>query len=209
MLYIVREMKQDSKVTLSAGEMQLVTDSNWILTKRIITEKAIDILGQLASCAQEVLDQSDLPFELKKIAPKISKGENYLGLPWLMLDYPRLFDNEKIFAIRTMFWWGNFFSITLHLRGYYVKAFQNKLIQNINWLKTEDFFICTNTDEWQHHFNESNYVAVKNLSQKEIETFFLGNDFIKIAKKIPLQQWNEMPLLLQQSYTGLLKILED
>ena len=49
--------------------------------------------------------------------PKIAKGENYLQLPYVLLDYPRCFDKENIFAIRTMFWWGNFFSITLHLSG--------------------------------------------------------------------------------------------
>ena len=52
-------------------------------------------------------------------SPKISKGENYRGLPYVMLDYPRLFGREEVLAIRTFFWWGHGFSVTLHLKGGY------------------------------------------------------------------------------------------
>jgi hypothetical protein len=48
---------------------------------------------------------------------KISRGENYQLLPYIILDYPSYFSRNNIFAVRTMFWWGNFFSITLHLSG--------------------------------------------------------------------------------------------
>ncbi len=34
-----------------------------------------------------------------------------------MLDYPRAFGRDSIFACRTFFWWGRFFSLTLHLAG--------------------------------------------------------------------------------------------
>ena len=33
----------------------------------------------------------DLPGDIAAIAPKIARGENYLGLPYVMLDYPRYF----------------------------------------------------------------------------------------------------------------------
>ena len=35
---------------------------------------------------------------------------------------PAVFSKENIFAIRTMFWWGNFFSISLHVSGKYFKT---------------------------------------------------------------------------------------
>ena len=63
-------------------------------------------------------------------SPKISKGENYKGLPWLVLDYPRYFNKEDIFAIRTLFWWGNFFSITLHISGKYKMRYEKKIIDS-------------------------------------------------------------------------------
>ena len=59
---------------------------------------------------------------LEPASAKISKGEN-MGLPWVMLDYPRLFGQEDVLAIRTMFWWGHCFSVTLHLKGRYYGAY--------------------------------------------------------------------------------------
>ena len=60
-----------------------------------------------------------MPEVIKTSTPKISKGENYKDLPYVMLDYPRCFQKEKTIAIRTFFWWGNFFSINLQLSGEY------------------------------------------------------------------------------------------
>jgi len=61
------------------------------------------------------------------VSPKISRGENYLGLPYLVLDYPRLFRPDAVLAIRTFFWWGHFFSSTLQLSGGYKTEFLSRL----------------------------------------------------------------------------------
>ena len=95
------------------------------------------------------------------IPPKISKGENYKGLPYLVLDYPRYFGKDDHFAIRSMFWWGNFFSITLHLSGIYKKMYENKIEASFTLLKEESFFIGISDDQWEHHFETSNYLPLE------------------------------------------------
>ena len=154
-----------AKIRLSANEMELVTNAKWILTKNGIIEKAKTLFGQIQ---EKMIDHlktvnAQLMIDVTRIPPKISKGENYKGLPYLMLDYPRLFDKENIFAIRTLFWWGNFFSITLHLGGSYKNQFEEKCISAFSVFKTHDFFVCVHTEEWEHHFDPSNYIAVKHL----------------------------------------------
>ena len=94
--------KNFAKVQLSAEEMRLVRDAAWILTKNSVMGKVVAMFGELSGGWKE---------------PKISKGENYKGLPWVMLDYPRVFGKEDVYAIRTFFLWGHAFSITLHLKG--------------------------------------------------------------------------------------------
>ena len=47
-----------------------------------------------------------------------------------MLDYPALFKKDEIFALRTMFWWGNFMSITLLLSGGYKETFATVIEEN-------------------------------------------------------------------------------
>ena len=79
---------------------------------------------KLRELVQENVNRGfNLPEEVLIQSPKISRGENYNGLPYVMLDYPRCFGKEDVFAMRTMFWWGNFFSITWHLKGKYSKEY--------------------------------------------------------------------------------------
>ena len=114
-----------TKIHLSADELQLVQNAQLLLTKNTIIEKVYALFGELASELQQssIYATRNLPAELLTLGPKISRGEKYKGLPYVMLDYPRCFGKEDIFAVRTFFWWGNFFSVTLHLKGKYQQLF--------------------------------------------------------------------------------------
>ena len=95
-----------AKIRLSPNEMELVTNADWILTKNGIMRKAWHLLEGLQEYQKNLVStyQKELPSEALRIPAKISKGENYRGLPYLVLDYPRFFEKENAFAIRTMFW---------------------------------------------------------------------------------------------------------
>ena len=110
---------QQTKIQLLPAEMELVSSPEIILTKNAILQKIRSFLEEVQIKQFEILKEysSQLTQEVLSTSPKISRGENYKGLPWLVLDNPRHFRHNNIFAIRTMFWWGNFFSITLHLSG--------------------------------------------------------------------------------------------
>ena len=112
-------MKNQTKVMLSEFEAMLVSNSEWILTKHSIMEKTGNLLFNQVPVINEIFSDSVSDYfpELISITPKLSKGEKYNDLPWVILDYPALFSKTDVFALRTMFWWGNFISITLHLSG--------------------------------------------------------------------------------------------
>ncbi len=209
MLYIVWHMNEVSKLTLSAEELQLVTDTGFILTKHTILSKVNLLLGSHAAFTQQNITLLNLPVQVTQQSPKIAKGENYLQLPWLMLDYPRLFDKETVFAVRTMFWWGNFFSCTLHISGKYKDHFATTVAANIHTLPQQSFFICVGEDEWQHHFEADNYTALNTITTAYIEKIINEKKFIKIACRFNLQQWAQMPLLLQQSFITLVNLLKN
>src|SRR5947209_5415196 len=117
-----------TNVELSKTEMEIVANSEFILTKNRIIEKVYNLFGSLAENYKLVLNEhiNELPAEVISTTPKIYKGENYLGLPYVMMDYPRLFLKTDIFAIRSLFWWGNFFSITLHLSGKFLADYRDE-----------------------------------------------------------------------------------
>lgn len=203
-------MNTFSKLMLSDDELQLVTNTQWILTKRAIMDKVNGLLGDIAASQQQVIghEKAWLPPQVVSSAPKIAKGENYLQLPYLLLDYPRCFDAENIFAVRTMFWWGNFFSMTLHLSGKYKEKFQQKIIENMDALPP-GFFICIHESQWQHHFEADNYRSIKGLGKNELEDLIIPKTFIKLAIKFPLQPWAALPALLNESFEEIIKLLKD
>lgn len=202
-------MNENSKLMLSAEELQLVADTRFILTKHSIIAKANNLLGTHAAFALQYVSTSNLPLGIPQSSPKIAKGENYLQLPWLMLDYPRLFDKENIFAIRTMFWWGNFFSCTLHISGHFKKLLAPAVMANLHTLEQQPFYICVSDDEWQHHFKTTNYIPLHTLTATATAKIIAEKKFVKIACKFPLQQWQQMPVLLQQAFVTLMLLCKN
>lgn len=180
-----------AKIQLSTEESTLVQNAHWLLTKNMIMEKVVALLGQLITPVKHTLDHLTvpLPVAIAASAPKISKGEKYEGLPWAVLDFPRVFGKEETWAIRTFFWWGHFFSITLHLKGAYQQQYRAVLMENILLLEQHGFYICIANDEWQHHFKEDNYIPLHQLDKPTIEKWLSGSDFCKLSAKIPLEQW--------------------
>lgn len=196
-----------TKIRLSPEEEMLVFRGDWILTKNRVMQKAMQLLGDVQLEQKDLLTTyaSKLPQEIMQSTPKISRGENYKGLPWLMLDYPRLFNKEDGFAIRTFFWWGHFFSVTLQVSGRYKKLFEANLLQALPELKTKGFFGCIQDDPWQHHFEPDNYKSLQTFTPGEWQGLVAGRDFVKIAQTIPLQEWNEAPGKIMKIYRGLMQ----
>jgi hypothetical protein len=203
-------MTDKTKITLSAKELELVTNKEWILTKRVIIEKVGRLFAMLASSMQQytLANASLLPTEVLAINPKISKGENYLELPYVMLDYPRYFIKADTLAIRTFFWWGNSFSIHLQLSGIYKEAVIPSLVNNFYALQKADYSICVGEDPWHHHFEADNYVSIRQLILEEFTAILNQEAFIKIAKQISLQQWDIAGELLENHFINLVRLPE-
>lgn len=200
-------MNDQAKISLSAFEMELVTNTEWILAKQLIIEKVFHLFGQLNEDFKRILAEEKEIFipEWQKKNGKISKGENYKGLPYIILDYPALFSKENIIAIRTLFWWGNFFSISLHLSGKYVeKIYQSPAI--FKFLKNNEFSVCINEDEWQHDFDESNFVNINKLNKDEIRKI-LEKPFFKIAQKTDLPQWDKAAVFLRENFKKIIDFI--
>lgn len=191
-----------AKIRLSKKEKDLIINTDWILTKNEILKKVGLLFENLVTEQQTILQKSRsfFPAEITITLPKISKGENYNGLPWRVLDYPRVFSRENICAIRTMFWWGNFFSITLHLSGKYKKQFETTVISAYPLFAKHSVYYCIHDDQWQHHFEKDNYIPCKQLSVEQKTRCITQKDFLKLALKFDLEKWNDMPLIMMEGY---------
>lgn len=201
-------MNTETKIHLSKLERELIQNKEWILTKRSVTDKVYRLFGEMHTIYKEIAEQETSSFIglYKNTGGKISKGENYKELPYVILDYPALFTKENIFAIRTMFWWGNFFSISLHLSG---KEFQvqKNFSQLFSFLTEHNFYICVNEDEWQHNYEPSNYLAVADLNEKTFREISKRN-FFKISKRLKVHDWDAAPHFLEKSFKEIIDFLK-
>ncbi len=197
-------MQESSKVSLSAFEQQLVTDANWILTKNRIIEKVYLLFGNLSEQYKQVPLLQQLPANTLLTSPKISKGENYEGLPYVMLDYPRCFGKEDVLAIRTFFWWGNFFSITLQLKGKYLDQYTGVIQQNIGKTAIEELWINTGDEEWLHHFRNDNMMRIAEHQQS-----ISDKKLLKLAVTCKLEEWDNVEMKLAASFQQLLELLQE
>lgn len=183
---------ESAKIRLSTDELALASDAGVIMTKNAVMVKAGELLGEMASFLQESMKEPTHGLaDAIDPGPKISRGENYLGLPYVILDFPRYFREHDIFAVRTMFWWGNLFSMTLHLKGNYRGHFKARLTAAREKLASTGHFIAIAEDEWEHHFGEDNYLPLADLDGEEWEQLWNARTFTKIAKRWPVSEWNE------------------
>ena len=127
---------ENLKVKFEKDELVILTQPEFFLTKKRLGVKINDLLSQCIPLIQEKLEENSSHFPLNIInsQPKISRGENYLSFPWHILDYPRDFGKEDIFALRTLCWFGNGFSLSLHLSGDYAKMYIDGIAANLSIL---------------------------------------------------------------------------
>jgi hypothetical protein len=201
-----------ANVKLSKNELELVCDEQFILTKNRIIEKVYNLFGILSDdfTSETKAAGNVYPTPVQTSSPKIYKGENYKGLPYVMLDYPRYFVKEDAFAIRCFFWWGNFFSITLYVAGTYAITYTPVILNQLSKKGNLDWYICVNENRWEHHFAEDNYVLLTNPKVSTLGKETVENDksFFKIASKIPLMRWDDAHHFFVSRYKEIIEMVD-
>lgn len=198
---------QQTKIQLLPAEMELVSSPAIILTKNAILQKIKLFLEGVQEKQLDILKDysSQFPEDILRISPKISRGENYKGLPWLVLDNPRFFQHNNIFAIRTMFWWGNFFSITLHLSGDNKTSFLKKIMTNIRDLEESDFCIYDGDNEWEHDLDPGSYKNLSSHLRDELNQIISAGNFLKLAIRFPIDSLEAVEEKLLRNYELLVR----
>lgn len=201
-----------AKVTLSPKELELVNNADWILTKNRIIQKVTDLFGEIGNTYRT--EAGKYPGIAHSgvfgLEPKISRGEQYQSLPYVMLDYPRIFTQQDIMAIRSFFWWGNHCSIQLVLKGRYLVEYGNSINNYFQLFgkyasETRDWYIGVGADPWQHHFEKDNYLPMTDWNGSSV----LDLPFLKLAKKIPLQEWDDIDQFMIRHFNRLLAMLTE
>lgn len=181
---------QNNEIKLTQKELEVLQDSSFLKVKQYAIEKVVNLFSELRNHIDQAWEYNTLWKEripCQKDDVKISKGENYRQLPYVILDYPRLFSRSDVFAYRTMLWWGHFFSFTLHLQGKSLEEFRESLKATIPQLKAEtDLFISVAESPWEYHYGQDNYKPLASIDKNALMGLLDDKSFIKLSSWIPV-----------------------
>jgi len=197
-----------ANLKLSEEELALAANASVMLMKNAVIEKVNLLFGRLSVLQPAVLQPLHRELEAALEVPaKISRGESYRALPYLVLDYPRYFRPHDVMAIRTMFWWGNFFSVTLHLKGNYREQFSDRILQRRQQIGEMGFHACIAPEEWEHHFGEDNYLPVDLIEEDEWLELYRARLFTKLSKQVTIGPLEMVEQQLMAVYAEIAEIL--
>lgn len=192
----------------SPFELNILQDKSFLTAKNDLSQKIISYLADIERALEESVNESgyDFPQGTFLKAGKISKGEQYLKLPYFVLDFPRLFTQKEVFAFRTMLWWGHEFSCTLHLQGEVLNREKSKLLTRL--YDQPDLYFCVHPHPWEYHFEPDNYIKLKDLTAQQLENHIDKFGFIKLSRQIPVLNWNEYKLFTTETFARFLHLLK-
>ena len=132
-------------------EIDVIYNKEFLITKTIVINKIHDLFEEVRFSLKDTLINSKikLPSEVDVNIGKIFRGENYQLLPYVNLDFPKLFKGDDIFTYRTLFLWGSFFSSTLQLGGNYFSEHKDIILSNLYKYLNSDIYICINESLWE------------------------------------------------------------
>jgi hypothetical protein len=188
-----------SKENFDKKELSLLSNVEILEYREIAYEKVQNLLREVKeTLAPKVASLKHLlPTGSLTQGGKISKGENLKGLPYLVLDYPRYKQDKELILFRTMFWWGNYFSVTLHLQGEIAsRAFAN--LSQVSFQSSTRFSV---DKAWNHDVRSFKHDAtsIRKITQKPL--------VFKIAETIPLANSNELPVFSLLCYETWIQLI--
>ena len=74
------------------------------------------------------------------------------------------------------------------------------MLHHYEFLKEQGFYICINPEQWQHHFDETNYKLISSIGSTSYAAIITEKEFVKIAKPIKLDNWKTVTALLMEIF---------
>lgn len=188
--------------SFSAYELCILHDKAFFEAKHKIIEKWEAFLSDLVQNIDTWIKNTPeytLPNEIIHTTPKISKGENYQGMPYMVLDYPRGFGKEDSLAFRNLLLWNRGLYSTWFFEGKYIDYALKTYPKKDN----TSMYLHQNTDKWIHELNEVDiYIDKPENCLSLLENTAKALKYLKFSNFTPFNKWseirNELPLPLSQ-----------
>ena len=190
-------------------ESDLLYNTELFPLKRQVNQKIYVLFEQIKMRLKDTEEHKQFIFPpgTDSATGKISQGENYLSFPWVILDFPKLFNKEDIFAFRTLFWYGHYFSFSLVLGGKSADFYLSSIIKNRNFISGRSLYFSTHEDPWQHAITEENSLLLDEIGDNYLEKQVQEYGYLKITGRIHSTDSEEIYRKVEELYFSFLKTL--
>lgn len=163
-----------STFKLTKHELHIISDADFMRTKQLLIKNISNYYNQIG---EQLLTKYHADSGLTH---KVTRGENYLDMPYVVLDVPQLKPNNISRKLRIMVWWGHYVSLQ-----YFVEANANNL-KHAMQLPAQNYKILTTQSLFNNHLESADFVEPNQLHEHS----FSDLQYTKIAVSIPL---NNLP----------------
>ena len=197
--------------SFSEEELSLMGNAKVLLLKTQVIRKISDDFSRLEGEFKKILGNTtvhELPEGTLQKAGKISRGENYKGLPYLVLDYPRLMTREQILNIRLLFWWGHYYSMSLHLAGNAWHLYKSRVISEPASHSPYKQFVQYKGSPWEHDVSLPSFIPIENFGAEKLKELDKAH-FFRIVNLLPLKGVEELEYFAKstfEKFTSMLRV---
>jgi hypothetical protein len=176
---------QKSTNKLTKHELDFASTVEYPLIKQNVVHK----VGLLMDDTGQKLNRLFRENHLIDLAQhKITRGERYKEMPYVVMDFPQIKGPDFNIVLRTMFWWGHYFTCNLIIKTSLLDL--EKTAKNIRKLKKTK--ILTGSNLWEQELETDDYKKVSDLSKKEILRLLEDSEYLKLSGKISLREYSSL-----------------
>ena len=188
---------QKCAIKLTNHQLMLASDTDYPLTKNQVIHNISLLFDELARELQSTTFPA--PFSiLNNAGYKITKGENYKGLPYVVLDYPKISGPQFPILFRTVFWWGNYFSFNVLIQD-------KELQKHIRLHESSEVYVLTGPDIWDNDLLSDAYLKI---NSSHAPAALPDVDCIRISYMIPIDAYETL-IEKSQFYSRLIQSHEN
>ncbi|WP_339788901.1 hypothetical protein [uncultured Imperialibacter sp.] len=195
----------------STEEIDLMGDSELLLTKRKVISKMADRFSFVEGKFKQLMQSETglhLPPDTLVKAGKVSRGENYKGLPYIVLDYPRLMTRHDVLNIRLLFWWGHYFTLSLHMAGGFWQERKPNILKNIGALTFEKIRFQVDGSPWENDIFSGNFHDLN--PSDSVQTLSIEKStFLRLSYYLPLHEIPNLDEFATKGFKKFMSILKD
>ena len=163
---------QKSTFKLTKHELDFISDPIYMQMKQNLIRNFFDGMHGVGAW----LMQKYYPNITRKF--KVTRGENYIDMPYIVLDVPQLSQENLTGTLRIMFWWGHYISLQ-----YFTRVDADYLIK-LNTLKHKPYLLSIAENLFNNKLDDDEFMPINNLKLDDATLPCIG----KVCYKIDLSE---------------------